>query len=352
MDTAGKLHLGAAYHGNRMPHHAEQDLLDMATHGMDTVVHMLSHTDWNRHLNVIKDIIGMSADLGLESWVDNWGLAGSPGDTSHFLALYPDAHMVYSDGTIAGIYPCLYSPEYRKFSKDWIDAVEFCGAKTIFWDEPHLPVKKTPDGKVFHACACPRCRALFAEKYGREMPVEPDDDVRRFAAQSIADYFADVTGYSHAKGIRNAVCVMIGSYGVSLDTADLIAALPYMDNIGSDPYWIKRKKDDPSFDVYRFVRSRPEQNLDLSAKFEKDHNIWIQSYSNPRGCEDDIITAAEAAYDAGARTLLACGCAGSEANDYRAEDAAAAWSVLKEAFSRVRSMDRDRILAENRRNYR
>ena len=68
------LRLGAAYHGNRMPHHAREDLLDMATHGMDLVVHMFSHTDWDRHKMVMKDMIAMSEDIGLEVWVDNWGL--------------------------------------------------------------------------------------------------------------------------------------------------------------------------------------------------------------------------------------------------------------------------------------
>ena len=62
------LRLGAAYHGNRMPHHARQDLLDMATHGMDLVVHMFSHTDWDRHKLVMKDIVTMSEDMGLEVW--------------------------------------------------------------------------------------------------------------------------------------------------------------------------------------------------------------------------------------------------------------------------------------------
>lgn len=41
----GKLSLGMAYHGNRMPHHAKVDFEDMAANGIDTVVHMLSHTD-------------------------------------------------------------------------------------------------------------------------------------------------------------------------------------------------------------------------------------------------------------------------------------------------------------------
>lgn len=350
MSQQKPLRLGAAYHGNRMPHHAEQDLLDMASHGMNTVVHMLSHTDWNRHLEVIRDIVTMSRDFGLEPWIDNWGLAGSPGDTSHFLAIYPDAHMRFSDGSLAGIYPCLYSPEYRKFTKDWIDAVDYTGAKTIFWDEPHMPQKKA-DGRVYYGCACPRCRELFREKFGREMPLESDDDVKRFAAESVADYFAEMTEYSRSKGITNTVCVMIGTYGVSLDSSELIAALPYMNNLGSDPYWIRRKKENPDFDVYGFVRRETEKNLALCARHGKDHNIWIQTYSNPRGLEEDIVTAADAAYDAGARTLLAWGYYGSESNNYRAENPPVAWATLCEAFRRLRDRDRDRRLEENRRNY-
>ena len=350
MEDDRKLRLGAAYHGNRMPHHAEADLLDMAKNGMNTVVHMLSHTDWNRHLNVIRDIVEMSKAAGLESWIDNWGLAGSPGDTSHFLALYPDAHMLYSDGSLAGIYPCLYSPEYRAFSKEWIDAVDYVGGKTIFWDEPHMPVK-TENGRKFYACACPRCRALFREKYGREMPEESDDDVAAFAAGAIADYFADVTAYSRSKGMVNTVCVMIGSYGISLDSSELVASLPYMDNIGSDPYWIGRKKKDPDFDVYGFVRRETEKNLALSGKHGKDHNIWIQTYSNPRGLEEDIVTATAAAYDAGARTLLAWGYYGSESNNYRAENPAVAWSTLCEAFAMIRDEDRRRRIERMRKGY-
>ena len=57
------LRLGTAYHGNRMPRHAREDLLDIATHGMDLVVHMFSHTDWDRHKMVMKDIGGDDVNL-------------------------------------------------------------------------------------------------------------------------------------------------------------------------------------------------------------------------------------------------------------------------------------------------
>ena len=72
------LKLGMAYHGNRMPSHARQDMQEMARNGLDLVVHMLSHNDWDRHKSVMRDIVAISQDAGLEVWLDNWGLGGPP----------------------------------------------------------------------------------------------------------------------------------------------------------------------------------------------------------------------------------------------------------------------------------
>ena len=341
------LRLGAAYHGNRMPHHAYQDLSDMASHGMNLVVHMFSHTDWERHGRVMKDIVSMSSDLGLEVWMDNWGLGGPPGDKSHFLGYYPDSHMFLSNGEMDPSHVCLNSPDFRRFTREWIDAVYDLGARAIFWDEPHMPSKKA-DGGLYYGCACPRCKKLFAEKYGREMPLFSDDEAAEFGAQSIVNYFAEMTEYSHKKGMTNAVCVMLGTYGMSLSMADRIAALPYMDNLGSDPYWLHHKAKNPDLNVYDFVYDGCRENIELSDRFGKDHNLWIQTYSNPRGSEEDIVEAYEAAYDAGARTILCWGYYGSESNDYRAENALVTWHKACEGVRRVQDMERDRILALRR----
>ena len=91
------LKLGVAYHGNRLLSRAETDMKDILEHHFNLVVHMFSHNDWNRSPNVMKEIFSMTTDLGLELWVDNWGLNGTPGDTSHFLCYYPDAHQYYSN---------------------------------------------------------------------------------------------------------------------------------------------------------------------------------------------------------------------------------------------------------------
>ena len=86
-------------------------------------------------------------------------------------------------------------------------------------------------------------------------------------------------------------------------------------------------------------------------KYEKKHNIWVQSFAAPRGREDEIITATEAIYDAGARTILSWGFHASESNNYRAENPERSWQMTLEGFRRIKSMERDRLLEENRRKY-
>jgi len=75
-----KLRLGTAYHSNRILRHVEEDMVDIVNHNMNLVVHMFSHNDLDRHSKVMKDIIAVSVDKGLEVWIDNWGLDCGPGD--------------------------------------------------------------------------------------------------------------------------------------------------------------------------------------------------------------------------------------------------------------------------------
>ena len=338
---------GVAYHGNRMPSHVKEDMREIAKADMDIVVHMFSHTDWDRHNVIMKDIFKITEDAGMEVWVDNWGLGGPPGDKSHFLAYHPDAHMYFSNGEMAPVNACLNSPDFRQFVKNWIEAVAEAGAKTIFWDEPNIPKRKiSPDSdKEKYACCCPRCRKMFEERYGREMPLYPDSDVEEFRISTIVDYFKEITSYSAAMGITNVVCVMLESqHGIHLDVIDRICCLPTIHNIGSDPYWCGQNPVDP----YERVYFGAKKNIEICDKFQKDHNVWIQSYCFPRGREEEIIHATEAAYDAGARTILAWSYMGGQSNNYASQNPQRTWDITVEAMRRIRSVERDRIWAEYR----
>lgn len=342
-----KLNLGVAYHGNRLLSHVEQDMKDIIEHHFNTVVHMFSHNDWDRHANIMKEIFDITKSYGLDFWVDNWGLGGPPGDKSHFLCYHPEAHQYYSDGEMIPVKVCLNSDAYVTWTKEWIDKVYECGARKIFWDEPHLSAKEDK-----FSCGCPVCKKLFKERYGKEMPVIPDADCYDFQEWSIVNYFKKVTEYSHAKGMINIVCVMLSAnIGISLDNIGALGTLDSLDNIGSDPYWISsRYPERTGIETYKFVYTNTRKNLEVCEKCGKDHNIWIQGYNNPAGREEDIVYAAEAAYDAGARNILVWGFRGSEGNDYRAKNPDIAWRAAGDAMERILNKERTRIALEARKD--
>jgi hypothetical protein len=204
---------------------------EIANADMDIVVHMFSHMDWDRHSNAIKEIISISEDNGLEVWVDNWGLGGAPGDVSHFLSKYPDAHMIYGNGDRDPYQVCLNSPDYRRFVKNWLDTVKSIGGKTIFWDEPQLRAKKVGD-TMEYCCHCPKCKKLFEEKYNKPMPRELTPEFAEFRTDSIVDFFGEITEYAKSLGLYNAACIMPGAtHGISLESVGKLLSLPGIDNM-------------------------------------------------------------------------------------------------------------------------
>ena len=64
-----KLVTGVAYHGNRILRHVADDMADIARHNMNLVVHTFTHTDWERHLGVMKSIVDLSRENGLDVWI-------------------------------------------------------------------------------------------------------------------------------------------------------------------------------------------------------------------------------------------------------------------------------------------
>ena len=356
------LKTGCAYHGNRMLSHAIADMKEISRADMDIVVHMLSHTDWERHDQVMGDIFKASESEGLEVWVDNWGIGGVPGDISHFLAYHPEAHTYYGNGQMHLRQICLNSPAYRQFVKDWVDKVVALGGKTVIWDEPHIPMVELPDKSGYYsACTCPTCRKMFEERYNRPMPEIMDLDVRDFRNDVLIEFHEFISQYARSVGLKNVICLnpfqLAGvddtKHNAHLLQMDIekICDTKYIDNIGTDPYWFHFKTEDGGFNPYEFVYNGSKKCVEIADKFGKDHNMWIQGYSAPRGREEEIYQATYAAYDAGAKTILSWGFHGCESNNYRSKNPERSWLCTKEAMRDIKRMERNRILEENRKKY-
>ena len=354
-----KLKTGAAYYGNRMLSHAITDMKDIAKNDLDIVVHMLTHNDIERSFPVMKDIFKATEAEGLEIWVDNWGIGGAPGDKGHFLAYHPEAHSYYGDGIMHPYQICLNAPSYREFVKDWINKVAELGGKTLFWDEPQIPHVQIPGTDDYYsACTCPVCSKMFESRFGKKMPLVMDADVAKFRSDVIVEFHNFISQYANSLGMTNVICFMTYQLpGMTKQTEkekllnfdiDAVCSMPYIDNIGTDPYWFDKKE---VTSAYEFNYNATKICLDKAAKFGKDHNIWIQGYEAPVGREEEIIEATEAVYDAGARTVLSWSYRAGESHSYRSSNIERSWLCSLEGLKRIKAMERDRILAENRKKY-
>jgi hypothetical protein len=323
---------GIAYHGNRMLSHVREDMRDIIEHNCTYVVHMFSENDYVRHHEVLKDIVRVTHEYGLESWIDSWGMGRIfAGEVSGWLADFPDSREVLNDGTPVAK-ACLYSQDYRKALKGWTDAALATESEVVFWDEPHLAFNQGAEGQPpAWGCRCPRCQAIFRDTYGYEMPTELTDDVIDFRHKSALDFFTDMTKHVSERGKENCICLMPARdarYGDK--NWDDFAAIPTVDILSTDPYWYGGRGE-----VTSYVSEWSKRLLDVCARFNKRHQIWIQAFAVPAGREIEIVQAAEAAYATGVRDLAAWGFRGSEANDYRAQRPDITWQAIGEAFRRV-----------------
>ena len=132
---------------------------------------------------------------------------------------------------------------------------------------------------------------------------------------------------------------------------DRICSIDSLEDIGTDPYWYWSDKIVGYDRIYDHVYGKTKDCLAVTEKHGKKSNVWLQSYGVPRGREDEIITAAEAIYDAGARTVLSWAFGGSEAVNYRSKNPEKSWAMTVEGFKRIKSLERDKLLEENRKKF-
>ena len=186
-----------------------------------------------------------------------------------------------------------------------------------------------------------------------------DDDVVTFRNDAMVEFFSFISSYAHSLGLQNAICLMpteiVGMNDPRTESGEAniqlsrICDIEFIDNVGTDPYWLG--STEPPYNPYERIYNLAKNCVEVSNNYSKDNHLWIQGFGCPSGREEEIIVATEAAYDSGARTILSWGFHGCESNTYRSHNPARAWNATVEGMKRIKSFERDRILAENRRKF-
>jgi hypothetical protein len=326
---------GVAYFDTRNPRHVREDLKDMVAHHCTFVVHTFNEYDLNFYSLAMKDIVSMSHDLGLEVYINPWGVGrvfGGPEPYSHWIAEHPDQCQRMNDGTHAPV-ACMNSRPFRDFLRFWIDSAAQTGADIVFWDEPHYHY--TLDmlfGKTGHdrwACACDRCKGLFRERFGRDLPGALDTDVIRFRDETIVDFFSEMTGLAKERGMGNALCVLPDEnplLGVS--SWKLLAAMESFDVFGTDPYWMIHDKP-----LEPYVRDTTKKVMDISARTGKESQLWVQAFLIWAGREEEVGRAVQIMVEEGAKNIAAWAYLGSAFWNHKCQDHEKVWEVIGRAYA-------------------
>jgi hypothetical protein len=325
---------GVSYFGNRFLSHADRDLRRIAE-SCNYVVHTVSENDLMFHKAVMTRMIEMTRRLGLEVWVDPWGLGGVFGgeSMSHFLLEHRNSWQIMSDGRAVPS-ACLNKPEWRSYVKEWILTVRDMGAQVVFWDEPHVAFDFQSEMDGVYSCYCSDCQQLFQKKYGTPAPSRLNEKVREFRRDTMKFFLQEMMVFAKSRGLRNALCLYAfkghKEYDVVWQDA---AALPELDIFGCDPYWHWRFKREPTPHVTDFSKYVVEH----AKKNQKQSQIWIQSMRLPAGKENEIAQAVDAAVAQGVTHIAAWSFDGGELLDtVLSERPEVVWAETEKAFKRYR----------------
>ena len=324
---------GVSYFGNRYPAHARADLAAMVAAGVDYVVHVLTEEDLRWGPESVARLIQISHELGLEAWLDPWGVGGVFGGeaASYAVMEYPAACQRTNLGKHKPAL-CPRSTVFRDLIERWLDTAAASGTTVVLWDEPHLFILRHQRSDARWTCRCLGCRRAFAERFEQPMPPAWSREARLFAEDLIAETVVWLVARAAAHGLASAVVLLPDEDYYDPDLWRSVAALPGVHAFGTDPYWFGFPDDPIANGAY--VRRWSERTVAATEGLPALPMGWLQAFRVPAGREAEIAWAAELMADAGIESVAAWSYRGCESmSRLAADDPAAVWDALARCFT-------------------
>jgi hypothetical protein len=324
---------GISYFGVRNPEWVRKDMKAIKEAGFNYVLHTFSEEDLQYYPQTMKEIIAISKEEGLGVYTNPWGVGRVFGGEaySELAARNNEMAQVSLDGKPL-VAACPNSSYFREYIQKWITNVCESDVETIFWDEPHFYFEKN---KTISACRCSACSKLYKEQTDEEIPSVPNEKFNAFRQKSLVSFLSFASEEVHKLGKRNSVCLLPPWFSAGLENWDEVANLPFVDEIGSDPYWEKGDTLEKVKKNYTEVSSRI---ADLAEKYGKEAQMWIKNYHIEAGSEHFIKEATEIAASAGIKNIFAWSYLGSKYMDcLRSDNPEQVWKTQIEAFSSAKA---------------
>ncbi len=344
--------VGVAYFGVRRTKHVATDMLDLTRMGATYVVHLMTEHDLANYRKTMGEIIAVTKDAGLATWLDPVGIGHVFGGTefpSELAMLRPELAQRDDLGRPLPA-ACPSQPAVRAVFHDWVDSAVEVGTDTIFWDEPHFWIGSWWGSPERSACYCEACRGLFAEAGLGTMPHDPGDPTLiAFRRRLMVDFLTDLLAHARSLGVQNAVTVLPAEVdaiaGVSFED---VAGTGLVDNLGTDPYPFPSYPEQESrADHWReFVGSYAARVAAVAERYGLPNHLWVQGCSVPKDDGGYLEEAFDLARDRGITNLAVWGFDGHrDMSRFACEDPDEAWQKIVASIGRLRTGERDLVQA-------
>lgn len=246
----------------------------------------LSETDLWFNTGTIGRQIYEARHLGLETWLDPWGVCGLFGGESltHFVARYPETAQRTREGAPVPA-ACPNHPATGEFLHEWLKRAVSLSPGGIFWDEPHFFMKTWhPENIRLPACFCAQCDARARSLMDRSVHNLPPDSLATFQAQCLLSLLIPLLKGTRDLGAQCALCLLpeeLGGSSVLSGNPDLFATS--VDFLCTDPYYHLLGLDESQ--KYEFVEKHVDRLALARKRWGVKTWIWLPGFLVPDGAE-------------------------------------------------------------------
>jgi hypothetical protein len=324
---------GVSYFGVRDPKHARRDLDEIQAAGFRAVTHTLSEHDLRYHERDVARLVEETKARGLEAALDPWGVGGIFGGEAWSELALTDltSRQVDSNGRSVPA-ACPNSDAARALLARWARTAVDLGADVLFWDEPHFHLGALLPPPAAPCCRCDACAAAWRATRGDALPPEGAAELATFRTESLRSLLAGAITAVEKSTVRHSLCLLPrGEFaGAGSDDWEAFASVAGLSRLSTDPYWMDRRVDPAEF-----VRRHSTPLRELCDRTRTQMEIWVQGIRIPKGREDAVMAATDAAVRAGAEIVSFWSFRGTERMSHLAcGDPDAAWRAMCDAVRR------------------
>jgi hypothetical protein len=276
---------GFAWHHSKQPKHARADFEDMLSNNCNSVLIALSENDFEYWYPNMLEIINEAKDVGLRTWLNFWAYAGIFGGEppSFFLHRNPDLRQIAASSKEKMPAACINQPELRKWFSDQVTKiVHDSKVDGVFIDEPHYAWTFSTEE---FTCVCDVCQAKFREAFDSSMPMDYNEDIRRFREDNMHQFLVETCQTVKAASGATDVCVcVIPAEFEFLGTPDWhkIASIKEVDMFSTDPYYhVFGLEREWAIDAAR-------RTIETAKKHKKKSQLWLQMFRLGAGDEEAV----------------------------------------------------------------